>query len=84
MNCLICRNLERAYDIALSAYVEACSSASFSMCHVAARRYVDMERTRYDLEEHGLACTFANAGFPPLPDRGRIHELETISVAVSP
>ena len=71
MNCLICRNLERAYEAALSDYIEACSSASFHVCSdIAARRNVDMERTKYDLEEHSLVCTSGSTTVAPLPERG--------------
>ena len=71
MNCLICRNLERAYKTALSEYIEACSSASFYVCSdVAARKNVDMERTKHELEEHSLVCISASTTVAPLPERG--------------
>jgi hypothetical protein len=71
MNCLICRNLERGYETALSEYIEACSSASFYVCSdVAARKNVDMERTKYELEEHSLVCISASTTVAPLPERG--------------
>lgn len=71
MNCLICRDLERAYEVAFSEYVEARSSAWFSVSsEVAAHRSVDMERTNYDLEEHSLVCASALKTVPPVPDRG--------------
>ena len=71
MNCLICRNLERGYETALSEYIEACSSASFYVCSdVAARKNVDMERTKYELKEHSLVCISASTTVAPLPERG--------------
>ncbi len=71
MNCPTCRDLERAYEVAFSAYMEARSSASFSVCaKVAAHKNVDMERMKYELEEHRLVCVSANTAIAPLPARG--------------
>jgi hypothetical protein len=58
MNCPTCFELERTYEAALSEYIEARSSEWFFLCpDVAARKNVDMERMRYELEEHRLdAC----------------------------
>lgn len=65
MNCLICHDLERAYDAAFSEYIEARSSAWFSVSSdVAAHRNVDLERTRYDLEEHRLVCVSSRTVTP--------------------
>jgi len=88
LNCPLCRELEQAYEAALSEYIEACSSASFYVCsNLAARKNVDMERTKYELEEHSLVCTSASTTVAPLPERGMYtnlnYELETISDAVS-
>src|ERR1039457_3669402 len=47
-SCLNCRELERAFESALSEYIEARSSAWLGLSSgVAARKNVDMERTRY-------------------------------------
>lgn len=71
MNCPICRDLQRAYETALSDYIEARSSGSFYVCSkVAARKHVDMERTKYEREEHSLVCVFARTTVAPLPVRG--------------
>jgi hypothetical protein len=60
MECPICRDLERAYDEGLSKYIEARSSASYRVSRkFAAEKNVDMERARYELEEHRLLCRFA-------------------------
>ena len=60
MNCPVCRDLKRAYEAEVSGYVEARSSASFRVCtNVASRKRVEMERARYDLEEHRRVCVFA-------------------------
>jgi hypothetical protein len=57
MTCLNCRELERAYEAAHSEYLEARSSVWLGLSSsVAARKNVDMERTRYDLEEHRIVC----------------------------
>jgi hypothetical protein len=60
MGCLICRNLERAYEAGLSEYIEARSSAYYPVCtKPAASKKVDLERARYELEEHRLQCVSA-------------------------
>ena len=57
MNCSICRNLEQAFEAGLSEYVEARSSAGYQVSkRHAAEMNVDMERARYELEEHRLVC----------------------------
>jgi hypothetical protein len=57
MDCPVCLGLKRAFDAEVSQYIEARSSVSFPVCtDVAARKKVDMERARYDLEEHHLVC----------------------------
>jgi hypothetical protein len=67
MSCAICANLERAYEAGLREYIEACCSASYGFStKFAARKNVDMERARYELEEHRSVCAFA-AGPPALP-----------------
>jgi hypothetical protein len=60
MGCLICRDLERAYKVGLSEYLKARSSVCFRFCtQFAARKNVDMERARYELEEHRFICVSA-------------------------
>ena len=60
MDCPICRDLERAYEAGLSEYIEARSSACFRVCtKLAAQKNVEMERARYELEEHRLLCVSA-------------------------
>lgn len=57
MGCPICRNLERAFEAGLNDYIEARSSAYHRFCtRTAAYKKVDMERARYELEEHRLVC----------------------------
>ena len=57
MDCLICANLERAYEARLSEYVETRTSVCYRVStRLAAKRNVDMERARYELEEHRAAC----------------------------
>lgn len=79
MNCLICQSLERAYEAASAEYVEARSSAWFSLSSdVAARKNVDMERTRYELEEHRLVCVSASRTVTPPASAEQVYELETL------
>lgn len=60
MECLICRDLERAYDVEQKAYIEARSSACYRITKkFAAEKNVDMERARYALEEHRSLCILA-------------------------
>jgi hypothetical protein len=57
MDCSICRDLARAFEAGLSEYIEARSSASYQLSkRLAAKKNVDMERARYELEEHRLVC----------------------------
>jgi hypothetical protein len=66
MVCPICRNLERAYEHLLSEYIEARASAGYRVSTVlAGQKNVDMERARYELEEHRLNCVSA-ANMPTL------------------
>jgi hypothetical protein len=70
MHCPICRDLERAYEAGLGEYIEARTSACFRVCtESAARKNVDMERARYELEEHRFMCVSAVRVFARLPGR---------------
>jgi len=64
MGCSICGNLEQAYEAVLSEYIEARSSVRYRVSTLlAAQKNVDMERARYELEEHRHVC--ASALIPP-------------------
>jgi hypothetical protein len=70
MNCLICRELTLTFEAALSGYIEARSSAGYQVSKkFAARKNVDMERARYELEEHRLVCVSAVRALALLPKR---------------
>ena len=57
MDCLKCLDLGQAFESRLSQYSEARSAAFYQVStELAARKKVDMERARYDLEEHTLLC----------------------------
>jgi hypothetical protein len=57
MSCIVCRNLEDAYEAAFGEYVEARSSAGYRMStKLAGQKNVEMERARYELEEHRTVC----------------------------
>jgi hypothetical protein len=57
MDCLKCMELEQAFESRLSEYIGARSAAYYRVStEVAARKNVDMERARNDLEEHRLVC----------------------------
>ncbi len=60
MECLICKDLERAFKSRNSEYVEAGSAAFYRVStELAASKNVDMERAKSDLEEHQLVCASA-------------------------
>jgi hypothetical protein len=66
MGCPICKNLEQAYEALLSEYNEARSSAGYQVCRrLAAKKKVDMERARYELEEHRSVCVSAGVSANP-------------------
>src|ERR1019366_46491 len=68
MDCPACRGLKRAYEAAVSEYMETRSSACFRVClDLAARKNVEMERARYELEEHRRGCVFAAISLTLLP-----------------
>lgn len=57
MDCLKCRNLSGALELRRNEYEEARSSAYYRVStELAAKKNVEMERTRYDLEEHRELC----------------------------
>jgi hypothetical protein len=57
MGCSICESLERTYEDRLSEYREARSSAGYQVStKLAAHKNVEMERARYELEEHRMVC----------------------------
>jgi hypothetical protein len=60
MGCSICGYLEQAYEAVLAEYIEARSSVRYRVSTVlAAQKNVDMERARYELEEHQRVCASA-------------------------
>ena len=62
MDCLECKNLEEAFESALSQYNDARSAAYYRVStELAAKKNVDMERARNELEEHQLICVPAKA-----------------------
>jgi hypothetical protein len=57
MGCPICGNLKQAFEAELREYIEARSSVYYSFStKIAAYGKVDMERSRYELEEHRFVC----------------------------
>jgi hypothetical protein len=62
MACLICKDLERTFELRRSQYIEARSAAYYRVStELAAYKNVDMERAKSDLEEHRLVCVSAAA-----------------------
>lgn len=57
MACLTCKDLKQRYEASLADYAEARSSAYYRVTHrFAAGKNVDMERARFELEEHRSVC----------------------------
>lgn len=57
MGCLICRDMERTIESMNSEYLEARFAAYYLVCtKLAARKKVDLERAKSELEEHQLIC----------------------------
>jgi len=80
MNCPTCQDLERAHEAAFIEYMEARSSAWFSVSSdVAAHKNVDMQRTRYELEEHRLVCVSASRTVAPPARAEQVYEVETLA-----
>jgi hypothetical protein len=80
MKCLVCANLEQTYLTRLSEYIEARSSAGYRVStRLAAQINVEMERARYELEEHQAVCFTAVR--PPALLPAREVPVELISVA---
>lgn len=62
LDCPQCRDLDRVFRCQLTRYVEACSAAFYRVStEFAAKRQVDMERAKNDMEEHLLICVCAHA-----------------------
>jgi len=60
MGCLVCGNLERAFEARWREYIEASSGAYFTVSSkFAAYLNVEMERARTELQEHRLVCLSA-------------------------
>ena len=71
MDCSVCWGLKRAYEAAASEYMKARSSACFRVClDVAAGKNVEMERAKYELEEHRRGCVSAAKAVALLPKQG--------------
>jgi hypothetical protein len=66
MDCSECKHLEEALEANLSNYKEARPAAYYRVStELAAKKNVDMERARNDLEEHQLTCASAKSQRKP-------------------
>jgi len=58
MDCLKCKSLSGALEFRRDQYVQARFSAYYQVStELAAKKNVDMERAKYDLQEHRELCT---------------------------
>ena len=66
MDCLICKDLERAFESRRSKYIEARSDAYYRVStELAAKENVDMERAKSDWNEHQSVCVSARPEVSP-------------------
>ena len=67
MGCPICIDLKRSFTARLNEYREARASACYRVTtEFAAQKNVDMERARYELEEHHHVCVSIVRAIAPL------------------
>jgi hypothetical protein len=60
ISCLQCNHLTQVFELRSAAYAEARTAHFYRVStELAARKLVDMERARADVEEHRLICNFA-------------------------
>jgi hypothetical protein len=60
MRCLLCLNLESAFESRWAEYTEANSLVCYGLSNqFAAYLHVEMERAKIELEEHKLVCLAA-------------------------
>jgi len=60
MHCLLCENLQRAFEARQREYIESGSLAYYQVSKkFAAYNNVEMERARIELQEHQSACVSA-------------------------
>lgn len=70
MNCAVCRDLELAVEARFREFEEACRAEAYRICtELAARKNVDMEQARGDLQDHQSVCTHAAKQAVPQPAR---------------
>jgi len=68
MPCLLCENLERAFEARQKEYFESATLACYHVSRkFAAYKNVEMERARIELQEHEAICVVAanQAGHMP-------------------
>ncbi len=72
MGCQLCLNLEKALHEKRNEYLQASSSScSLVSSRFTAYMHVEMERARFELEDHRSICMFsvnAPASLPVIPD----------------
>jgi len=68
MVCLLCQNLQQAFEAQRSEYIEASSLACFRVSKkFAAYKNVEMERALIELQEHQSVCVLAANASGRLP-----------------
>jgi hypothetical protein len=60
MQCILCENLERAFESRQKEYFESATLACYRVSRkFAAYKNVEMERARLELQDHQAVCVFA-------------------------
>ncbi len=60
MDCLLCKDLQQAFESRRSQYIEARSAAYYRVStELAAEKNVDMEHAKSDWEDHRSVCVAA-------------------------
>jgi hypothetical protein len=76
MDCLECKNLQKAFESRVGQYIEARSALYYRVStELAAKKKVDMERARNNLEQHRFLCASgADARLPGLSPADPLRE----------
>jgi hypothetical protein len=79
MQCLHCRNLERAFEIRRNEYIQASSLASRSVSSkFAAYINVEMERALNELQDHRSICHGSTAEMQSFQDVAQFRKLPEV------
>jgi hypothetical protein len=76
MRCMLCRNLELAFEARRTEYIQASSLSSYHVSKkFAAYTNVEMERALMELEEHRSVCLLAGNESAHMPVVPHLHSM---------